>query len=259
MFSIFIEFMVLLVVGFYSCVGLVNCLLFWLNPTSPFTVCSVLPSDCSLATYFFLCILHPVLLVVFAYSAFTVMCSGMVLYAFIVIPFIVMEFRVDRKSYFALDKLRTLPLLLKEWRIVQIFIIHVNAYLGPGMIPAHSLFTKLSVVSLYMVIRGDQGMSYTTRLMFKLWAFMCTVFWGTALLLGGIVYLDGQKIFKSWKYNKWTGVSKLDKKIMSKFRKSCYPLSMAYGRTYVIKRLAVLKFVRQLSVGLLRALLALHK
>lgn len=236
---------------------LVNCTVYFGNLQSMFTVCSGLPENCNLAIYVIICYTYPFFMILVFYLTLAGLCGTLVLSAFIVLPFNLLELRLNRKFYFTGEKLRTAAVLQSEWRIFQNLMLQTNNFIGIVLVPMHTLFVKFIIVCTYMILRHEAGMSNTTKLMCKIWAFMSVTFWGSALLLGGLVHLYGGRVLRSWKYHNWPELTKRERKIFSKFRKSCLPTVIGYGRTYIIRRLSVLKFFRQLSVGLLRTLLAL--
>lgn len=74
--------------------------------------------------------------------------------------------------------------------------------------------------------------------------------------MGGNLSFYGNKVLNSWKYNKWA--SKQDTMVMDKFRISCKPLQFGWGKTYVINRLSVLRYISKVADGILTALLAIE-
>lgn len=236
---------------------LVNCTLFAVSPRSPFAFCSILPESCPKPISFTVCYILPVVCVYHSYFPIILYCFVIITYGLIFLPFALMECHVNRKWYIASEELRMPQTLLMEWRIIQIVQLQVNSLFGPTLIPLHTLFSKLFVFCTYVIIRKGDQMDDTMKLMFQMWAFLGVIVWAIILLFGGLVHLHGQKVLNSWKYHKWQNVPRRKKQIIRKFVKSCIPLTVCYGRTYVIRRLSVLKFFRQLSVGVLRTLLAL--
>lgn len=236
-----------------------NCIVYFAFPRAPFLPCSILPKSTPLLIMGFICYFGPYVGILIAYFGFATICIFTLLYAMILFRFILTEFRVNQKSYRAISKLRNSPFIMLEWRIVQIIQLQVNNVLGPALFPVHSLFVKLVVFSLYMIIQRGREISYAVKLITQIFAIMSITFWGSVLFLGGTVHLSGQRILKSWKYHKWRNLSNRERKILSRFRKSCYPLSIGCGRAYVIRRVSILKFFRQISIGLFRSLLALKK
>ncbi len=74
------------------------------------------------------------------------------------------------------------------------------------------------------------------------------------LVMNGKIYYRGNCILLSWKQKKWPNIftDRLDK-----FRKSCKPFQVNWGKIFVVERLSVLIFVRSVSTGILNSLLAL--
>lgn len=179
------------------------------------------------------------------------------MFALIIVPFILMEFHVRRKRYFAENHLRKPPILIFAWRTVQIFLLQVNQAIGVALVPFHTIFGQLCVTVVCMLLRQYNTMNLTIRLLYITWGLMGFLFWFVALFVGGCVHLYSKRTLNSWKYNNWKGLSKQQLKELNKFRKSCPPLSIAYERAYVIRRLSALKFVRALSRGVFRVLLTL--
>ncbi|CAL8120990.1 unnamed protein product [Orchesella dallaii] len=72
---------------------------------------------------------------------------------------------------------------------------------------------------------------------------------------GSAKYRLGQEVLYSWKFHDWG--SSQNNKVMSKFRKSCKPIVVNYGNTYVI-RSALESSPHHDRIGLARKILSLH-
>lgn len=77
-----------------------------------------------------------------------------------------------------------------------------------------------------------------------------------SMTMGEAIQFYGVKALDSWKYHQWS--NSYQKRLSGKFQKSCKPMQLSYGKTYVITRLTicVLKYLRGLCRGILKALLA---
>lgn len=183
------------------------------------------------------------------------------IYGLLVVPFVLFEFRVGRKpgKYFAVANLRKPPTLQIAWRTVQVLQLNINNLLGVFLVPTHSFFGDFCVLSVYIIFKHHQMMAVSTKVMLVTWVALSSLFWCLVLLMGGCIHFYGLKVLSSWKYHKWGELTAREKKILSKFGKSCAPLSIAYGKTFVIRRLTVLKFIRGLVKGIFRALLTIGK
>lgn len=175
-----------------------------------------------------------------------------------VIPFILKEFRVDKPShcYIASPKLRIPPLLQTEWRAAEILVININNVFGLLLIPVQTLMMNLVIFSVILVTRHYKHMHFTSLVLYIGWPIVHGGFWTILLLIGGYLHLYSGKTLRSWKYHQWDNISTLEKKVLLKFVKGCKPLAIAYERTFVVKRLSVLKFLKKLLKGILGALLA---
>lgn len=107
-----------------------------------------------------------------------------------------------------------------------------------------------------MILKHGSEMDKISVAVLVSWGIAAATFWGVILIMGGGLYLNGNNLLLSWKYHSnWP--DKFQKEVFHKFRRSCRPFVLNYGRWYVIKRLTVLKFVRSLCRGIFKALLAL--
>lgn len=258
--SYFLECSVLLLGFAFVIMLLVNWTLVIKNPESPNLMGSVIigrgyPSWIA----FFVCYIHPCYMILIMHLNLLTLACLMLFYGVLIVPFIILEFRVGRNpsSYYACHELRKPPLLWNAWRIVQIVQLKINDLLCPLLVPTQFFIGKMVVLIMYMLIKYGSTLPSHIRIMWILWATIGAIFWSLILLMGGYIHLYGSKILDSWKYHKWSNLTKFEKKAMSKFRKSCCPLSIAHGKTYVIKRLTVLKFIRGIIAGIFRALLTI--
>ncbi|CAL8127886.1 unnamed protein product [Orchesella dallaii] len=198
--------------------------------------------------------LHPCYILLIAYMNLCVFCLTLYLYGFIVIPFIVLELRLGRKRrYYAVDQLRRPPMLIYTYRTVQVLQQQLNQVLGKILIPTQTVMGKIVVFSAFTVLTNGYRMRLTSIALLGGWSVVMAFAWCTILLMAGYLHLYGKRILLSWKYHEWE--SKREKSIMSKFRKSCKPIDVRLGNTFVIRRLTVLKFIRQLTRGFFRLML----
>ncbi len=175
------------------------------------------------------------------------------------IPFLVWELKLGRskKAYKSCKSVRhPVNNLMLAFRTCQIVQLYLNNVIGIFLVPTHFLVTQFVVMGTYTVIKHIQTLNITTSVILLVLVVAAALFWGTFLLICGYFHLYGERVLKSWKYfGKWK--SKEDKKLMSKFRKSCKPIMINYYNYFAVRRLTVLKFFRSLSRGIFRALLAL--
>jgi len=188
------------------------------------------------------------------FNAFSLIC-GFYGYGMYIVPFLSKELKMGGYPYETPSKLRQPQNLIVAYRALQLFQQVVNSLMGKFIVPTQTIVTKLIIISCYMAIRHGDEMEKATIALLLTWSGLAGIFWASTLMLGGYLHMYGEKTLLSWKYHQWN--NKFDNKLMSKFRKSCKPIMVSFGHTYKIRRLSVLKFVRGLSRGILRALLAL--
>lgn len=167
-------------------------------------------------------------------------------------PIMEKDFMPKQKSYNTIDALRTpkcLPIVYRSMEILHKNMISIVAFV---IIPIQSINTQLSVLCNYNLIKHP--ISTSTVISFG-WTLYVLIVWTSVLEFCGWTHSQGKMVIRSWKFFDWK--NKKDLKYISKFRRSCRPLSVRAGGAYCIKRINVLKFLRAIAVGTFRALLAL--
>ncbi|CAL8127916.1 unnamed protein product [Orchesella dallaii] len=222
-------------------------------PHSPNHFGSLLPHNAPLLLVVFVG-LHPCYLILITYMNICVVYLTLFLYCFIVIPFITFELRVGRnKPYNSVKTLRRPPMLISAFRTVQVLQQRINQLIGYIFIPTQAVIGKIIVFSTFTIVKNGDSMLLSSKALVIGWSFAMGFCWSIILLAGGYLNLYGKRVLLSWKYHEWG--SKREKLIMTKFRKSCKPIDLRYGNTYVMRRLNVLKFIRQLTRGIFRLFL----
>lgn len=176
-------------------------------------------------------------------------------YGLFVVRFAVTELRLSRRKYKTPATLREPEHLIMAYRRIQVLQQYVTLFTGPLIFPTQAVLTKLVIFCSYMFIKHHHDTKIVSLALLLCWGTISVLFWSGVLFMGGCLHFYGVKVLLSWKYYPWP--NRYTKRLMGKFRKSCQPLQINYGRTYVIKKLSVPKFIRSLSVGILRVLLAL--
>ncbi|CAL8128199.1 unnamed protein product [Orchesella dallaii] len=222
-------------------------------PRLPFLIGSIIPEK-----YFILpvrLIVTPIQIYISVSVHITTLLLGISIYYYLcmITPIVTQELRMDQKKYKTLDRLRTPETLIKVYRSLQLLNISATYSCGPFIVPQQFIFSKFIVYCNYMLIVYSQQMSWATICLLGFWAFTFSLYWTTLLSFGGYLYVHCRRVLLSWKYHTWNCSS--DTKLMSKFRRSCTPITLQFGTTFIIKSLTVLKFIRGLTVGTFRALM----
>ncbi|CAL8125323.1 unnamed protein product [Orchesella dallaii] len=254
-YSYLLEFVFLIIGGGVGLLALANLVVIILLPNSSSQLGSVLPSNTPSLIRFIVTYVYPChCLIIIHVALYIIACVGF-LYGVIVVPFVIFEFHVDRKKYLTLEELRKPYTLMKAFRMMQVMQDKLMHLVGIFLVPTQSFFGNLIVFCSYMIIKYRHEMNIATVGMMFVWSFMGFVSWGWILLVGGYLHLYRSRVLTSWKYHQWR--TPQERRIMSKFRKSCKPIMIHYGKTYTIRRVSVLKFIRGFTKGILDALLTL--
>lgn len=174
-----------------------------------------------------------------------------------VVPFVLQELNTGNKYYKTIPSLRSPEKLILAYRQVQVLFTNIVPIYGRLLVPAQTLITQLVIFASFLLCKHKNKMDDTMKMVLISWAFLSTITWLGVLQLGGHLHKNGKQLLKSWKFHKWA--NREETRIMNKFRKSCKPLMMHHGGTYIIKRITVLKFIRGLIKGIFRTLLTLGK
>ncbi|CAL8125320.1 unnamed protein product [Orchesella dallaii] len=177
-------------------------------------------------------------------------------YGTLFVPFVTHDLRLGLKTYASCEALRKPPMLIMAYRTLQILQLKTTLVIGRLLIPTQTIALKLAVFSTFMIVKNGHRMRGTTVAMMIGWVVASVLIWSLVLLMGGYLHEYGIRGLKSWKYHQWE--SREERQVMSKFRKSCTPITLNFGKTYVIRRLTVFKFIRQITRGVFRTLMAMH-
>jgi len=159
------------------------------------------------------------------------------------------EFRPNQPRYLTSSKLRQGYTIAKEYRKFELVNRYGMDLLGKGILFFQVILSKVIVLCNYQLIMewGDFDAIQIVG------AFYGTIMWIFVLETGGMYFCRSKECIKSWKFLPCK-VSD-EKKFLSKFRKSCRPISVGTKDIFRIKRLTVLKFIRAITRGTLRTVL----
>lgn len=79
------------------------------------------------------------------------------------------------------------------------------------------------------------------------------VVWAIVLELAGRFHRDWKITLDSWSHLEFD--TAMERKLMAKFRRNCYPMAMGKRGLFTVKKVSVLKFFRAIIKGTFRALL----
>lgn len=183
-------------------------------------------------------------------------CSLLIIYNFF-IPYILgKEMRVGRRKscYKADDEIRkadNLRLVFRGFQVLHYnFICFVGLFLA--LINAGCMVTAM--YALFVLINYGKDLQVLTAIPLLIAVVLIMVIWSAVLEYGKIYHVMCKKVFFSWKRYNWG--SRKENQIMAKFRVSCRPILMSYGKDFVVGPLSVLNFSKGVMRGTMRVLLS---
>ncbi|CAL8081110.1 unnamed protein product [Orchesella dallaii] len=192
-----------------------------------------------------------------SYVATTLISAGT--YAMYIIPLVVNEMSFAKRGskkkpmYKTRGSLRQPEVLKCYYRRVEILHLYLLKLFGLILVPIQTLIYQLVLFCNFMLLTKFDSLSKPTTIMLIIWSGFGTFGWTLTLHIGGQMHVRSSQTLSSWGRHDW-GTPR-DNKMMSKFRKSCLPLKLGYERTFIIRRLTVLKFLRGVIKGTFRTLL----
>ncbi len=232
-------------------------LCFIIYPDSPGLPGNVLPTDCWFI--FPLIYIFPMYTTVYFFIIFGMVINSAFILGTTYIPLLVRELPVGKRNhkYYSNEILRSPENIIHVYMTVEILQNKINQLCGILLIPFQTVTTLLFTFSGYVVIRHRDTIGIGPVLLMLTWAICAPAVWGMILIMGGYLHSNGVKILSSWKRYSWK--TRAERKLMSKFVKSCKPLIICYQNVFVIRKISVMIYVRILSRSLARTLLTLDK
>lgn len=191
-------------------------------------------------------------------NLFTIL-QFVLIYGAIFVPFVIHELTLGRQFYKTIPQMRHPNTLASVYRSVQILQLRIiNEFVGIYIFPSQSIATLLFVSSSFLVIRNRDSLHTITLMIMLCWAVIGPSLWLICLVIGGYLHSKGKGILSSWKNHNWDNTL-TTRREMEKFRISCTPIMISFGKTYTMNKASMLVFVRGLIRGLKKILLSLRK
>lgn len=152
---------------------------------------------------------------------------------------------------------RDISMLMHQYRAIQIFWQTTMLFVGKFLVPFQSIFMTSSIFCNSMLIKNWKEMDTMTKAMVLFWTIAFTLAWSSILSLGGYLHKHGERVMVSWENHDFrTGYRN---KLMKMVARSCKPAGINYRKCFVIRKGNVLKFLRSVLRGTLRAVLIMLK
>ncbi|CAL8146048.1 unnamed protein product [Orchesella dallaii] len=139
------------------------------------------------------------------------------------------------------------------YRKLQVLHVLAQNVVSSLIRPIITVTTNQIIFCNYSIIRYVSNISVPILIILSSWSVV-----GTAAVLFGLsstgeTHSLGKKILRSMKNKKWG--SKRNNKEIRKFVRSCKPISFNCGRSFVLRKISVLKALKAIVRGTFRALL----
>lgn len=201
----------------------------------------------------FAIILYHAYIIVVLHTCSAVVCFCVLIYAFYITPIYIRELRLGRKKYTTLHIFRESANIRHVYRSIQ--VLHINAFcvFGVYLVICNAHFMCTCLYCNFVLIRYWSELQTMSRVQLVMWAIMLMGVWCFVMEWGRYFFARGSKVLGSWKGDKWGSIG--ENVLMKKFRLSCKPILLCYGRQFVIRRVSVLIFCRGVVRRTFRALL----
>lgn len=176
--------------------------------------------------------------------------------ALLIYPILSRELRPGQNDYATLPELRTTPEnIVLVYRTLEIYVKNLLIRFGSIVLPVQAYLSQFVLILNYVLIKNGHEMTGVSIMVALTWSLACQMAWIILLSLAAIFAKEAKVTTKSCKYFEFS--SKLEKKYMSKFAKSCKPLFVGKEGVFRVSKKTVLKFLQGIVRGTFRALITL--
>lgn len=256
MISYIVEILLILTIGASLCTHMSLILLSLYTPHMPPLLGYLIPKEDYTSRVQFFTTLFTTIGLGFQCHGLTLTSSLNVIYNFY-IPYILgKELRVGRPSsrYKAANKIRQPQNIRVVFRCFQIVHQNMFCWFGIFLMLINAGCMSSAVYICFVLLRFGTELRLLTKIPLLFAIVMISVTWSGVLEIGKHYHLNGKKVFGSWKRYDWG--SKFENRVMAKFRLSCRPILLSYGKTFVVGPASVLNFSKGVVRGTMRCLLS---
>jgi hypothetical protein len=161
------------------------------------------------------------------------------------------------KRYKTKLSLRRPDTLLLEYRLLETIVFNANELYGHYTLPTNALVGQFVIFANVTMIRDWVELDGYSICVLSATSLVIMCFWVTVLEVCGKEYSMGMRVLKSWKYLKFQ--SSVEAKYFHKVKKTCPVIQIGLAGFFTVKRKTVLNFMKGISRGTFRALIALKK
>jgi hypothetical protein len=160
-----------------------------------------------------------------------------------------------KKNYKTLPSLRRPNTLLLEYRVIEQGHFQANAVLGRAVLPTNALIGQFVIFCNLTLIKDWTKLDFYSICVLLGSTVLFTVFWILTLELCGHYHSKCKMVLNSWRFLKFSNSS--EAKYFFKMRKACPLMAIGIPGTFTVKRKTVLGFMKGISKGTFRAIIAL--
>lgn len=236
------------------------CLTFLLLDSSGITSLVVfLPGTLPFIPVKLICILFHMYLAVVVIVACNVLTVYAFTYSFYVTIFYTVELRIGLRAsrYRACASLREkFENISHVYRAFQVLNKNALCLTGPMILILHGTSMYMVCFCIVVLLKYWDVLEPIAKAPVIMGPGLELLAWTFVLEFGRTLFSKGTKVINSWSNQSWANGR--EKKCMKKFQKSCKPLVLAYGTSFVIKKLTMPNFYKGISRGTMRILLAIR-
>lgn len=161
--------------------------------------------------------------------------------------------RRGNTRYITNDQFRESESIRNAYRSLQLLNANIFSFMGIYLMLCNALIMLASIYFNVAMIRYWNDLHFVTKGSMFFCDVVPTISWTLILEIGILFDVKGRKVLNSWRNFDWH--SDRENRIMKKFCRSCFPILMAYGSMFSVKKAAIMHFYRGISRGTLRTLL----
>lgn len=234
----------------YVCAALFVCI----KPRGPLTFGELVPLEYfNWLTYTFIVVVNLYIVTLVITNICALGCSWLI-YLIYFAYFLPRELCLNNRQYKTVSTLREIDQMCHVYRSFQVLHVTVSYVTGIVLLLCNAVFMSTIMYSNFTLAKNWSSFSMLIKVMILLISPTITIFWVVLLDIGRRLGDGTAKLLLSWKVHAWE--TKKERKLMSRFRKSCKPIKLSCGMQFVVGRTSVLKFLKGVTRGTMRALLA---
>lgn len=123
--------------------------------------------------------------------------------------------------------------------------------------PMNMVTNNVALFCNFNLIRDWQNINFSNAFVLLVWSVFSSVAVLVCFGFLGDIRSKGKRVLMSMRGKHWG--SRMNNRCMAKFLRGRQPICYSYRRMYIIKRTSVLKFIKSVTRGTFRALLAIKK